>query len=774
MAGVETSYEPGASTGWANVYVGLVERLEPHPNADRLRLATVDLGSEYFTVVCGAPNIEVGQHIAFAKVGARLLDGKTGEPMELTAATIRGTLSEGMVCSERELGLSDAHEGILVLPGDSPLGLPLAALMPDDVLEIEVTANRGDCLSILGVAHEVAAITGESVIEPSLDYDESTESVEDTVTVRIDDPELCYRYTATVTRGVKIGPSPDWLKRRLEQAGQRSINNVVDVTNYVMLEYGQPLHAFDLGVVSDKTIIVRSARAGERFATLDGVEHELRPPMLLITDPQKAIGVAGVMGGLNSEMTEATSDVLLESATFNAINTRRTAFALQTRTEASLRFEKGLNPELASRAVRRATALILETAGGTACRGVSDTFPGATEPTKILFTGGHMQRVLGVAFPQTQVITVLRALGFEVSPIDEERMLVVPPYWRTDVSIEEDVIEEVARTVGYDLVPEVPLGGKVPPSMVNPMRGLREEIRDLLAGAGMQETIAHSLVSRASLEEVLAAGDGRPEPLSVVNPMSREQELLRTSLRGAVLRAAATGLHQPGGSVAFFEVGRVYLPRDGELPDERETAVGVVGGSRGRSMWDREEPARDFYEAKGVLLAMMERLGLTPTFERGTDELLHPGRTARVLANGRDVGVVGELHPRVIASFDLASEHVALFEIDIESLLKERHWLRYRFEPFSRFPSAVRDLALLVDKSVPASEPQRIIDEHPLVVQTTLFDVFEEGLTTGKKSLALRVELQSASSTLSPEQLTKAMAEIVAELERKIGATLRA
>ena len=411
MAGVESTFKPGASAGWDHVVVGHVLEISPHPNADRLRLATVDFGGEPATVVCGAPNLEVGQRIAFAQIGAKLADGHTGEPMELTAAKIRGFVSAGMVCSSRELGLSNEHEGILVLPEDAPIGTPLAEYMPGDFLDIEITANRGDCLSVLGIAHEVAAFTGQTVREPSSEYAEGTTPVDESVTVRVEDPELCSRYTATVVRGIKVGPSPRWLQQRLEQAGQRSINNVVDVTNFVMLEYGQPLHAFNLATVKDSTIVVRAATEGEKFITLDGEEHVLRPPMLLIADPEKAIGIAGVMGGRNSEMTDATTDLLLESATFNPINTRRTANAIKNRTEASLRFEKGLNAELAITALRRATALVIETAGGVADAGISDTADGEIQPPKLLFTQGHMKRILGTNFPQVEVVRVLRHQG---------------------------------------------------------------------------------------------------------------------------------------------------------------------------------------------------------------------------------------------------------------------------------------------------------------------------------------------------------------------------
>jgi phenylalanyl-tRNA synthetase beta chain len=774
MAGVETTYEPGASAGWNHVLVGHVLGIEPHPNADRLRLATVDTGGESETVVCGATNLEVGQRIAFAQIGANLLNGHTGEPMELVAAKIRGVVSKGMICSNRELGLPEEDEGILVLHQDAPIGTPLAEYMPSEVLDIEITANRGDCLSLLGIAHEVAAFTGQTVREPSSIYTQGERPVDQSVTVRIEDPDLCYRYTAAVVRGVKIGPSPRWLQQRLEQAGQRSVNNVVDVTNFVMLEYGQPLHAFDLATITNSTIVVRPATDGERFTTLDGQEHVLRPPMLLIADSEKAIGIAGVMGGRNSEMTNATTDLLLESATFNPINTRRTANALKNRTEASLRFEKGLNPELAITALRRATALVIETAGGVADAGISDTADAEIEPIKLLFTQTHMKRVLGTNFPQMEVVRVLSALGFEVNAIDEDQLVVSPPYWRTDIAIEEDVIEEVARTIGYDAIPESALSGQIPVAINQYDREIREETRDLLTQAGLQETISYSLVSKSLLEQVGVIGEGYPEPLRTFNPMSREQEFMRTSLRGVILRSAAAGLRIPPGYAALFEIGRIFIPKDGDLPDEIEHAVAVLAGSNGDSLWDRRATRSGFYEAKSVVEFVLGRLGIKATFERGNDPILHPGRTARVLANGIDIGVVGELHPRIITSFDFPVETVALLDLDLRKLTQQTRWLRHRFNAFSRYPSAERDLALLVDTQVPADRLRLVIESNELVVHVELFDVFEgEGVPPGKKSLAYRLTLQSQVGNLAAEQINDAVADIVVHLESDTGATLR-
>ena len=770
MAGLEATYDPGPCGGWENIVVGCVVDVRPHPNADRLRLADVDTGGETATVVCGAPNVAAGQKIAFARVGAVLTSGKTGEPMELTAAVIRGVESAGMVCSERELGLSGEHEGILVLPDESPVGQPLSSVLPSaGALEVEVTPNRGDCLSVLGIAHETAAITGEQVAEPSAAYDENGGAIEESVSIEIADPALCSRYTCTLVRGVRIGPSPDWLRQRLQDAGHRSINNVVDVTNYVMLEYGQPLHAFDLDEVRGARVIVRPAEDGERFASLDGQEHELRAPMLMIADPERSIGLAGVMGGANSEMTDATRNVLLESATFNAINTRRTSNALKLRTDASLRFEKGLNPELAVRAVRRATRLILETAGGEAAQGVYDVFPGRSDPPRIPFSHQGLRRVLGVDFPTEQVSGVLASLGFTVEQSADGAMAVIPPYWRTDVGIEEDVVEEVARIVGYDVVEGEPLGGRVPEAILQPERELREKVRDALVSFGLQETIFHTLVSAE--DAALPDGDS---PLGTANPMSQEQAYLRTSLRPALLRGAASAMRQQGGA-ALFEVGRVFIPRDGDLPDEREMAIAVLAGPRGSVLWEQGTEPLGFFDAKGVVEGALARLRLSATFERTNDPLLHPGRAAAVLVNGEQAGVMGELNPQAIAQYDLPAAQAAFIELDLHRLAPHVPAMRSSFAAFSRYPSAVRDLALVLDASVPARQAQEIIESGPLVVRATLFDLFEgDPLPEGKKSLAFTVEFQSPSKTLETAEINHAVASIIERMERETGAALRA
>jgi phenylalanyl-tRNA synthetase beta chain len=453
------------------VRVAEVLRVEPHPNADRLRLATVSLGDREQTVVCGAPNVAAGQRVAFGEEGAVLVSGKTGERMTLKASTIRGVESAGMVLSEKELGLSDAHEGILELPPDAPVGVPLRDYLGDTVLDLSTWANRPDLLSVLGVAREVAALTGQTVTEPDLAYPEAGAPAAERIAIDIEDPDLCSRYVGAVIENVTVGPSPQWMQDRLLAAGQRPINNVVDITNYVMLEYGQPLHAFDYDHLRDQRIIVRRARPGETLTTIDGSARELDPEMLVIADGGGAVAVAGVMGGAESEVSETTRTVLLEAANFYGPSVRRTAQRLKMRTEASARFEKGLSPELPPLGARRAVQLFIELCGGTAAPGLVDAYPGRRPPVRVDVPGARLRQVLGIDIPTARVRDVLTALGFRVDWIPPDRYAVHVPYWRTDVHHPDDVAEEVIRIVGYDDLPSTTIAGR--PRTCSPPPGCR-------------------------------------------------------------------------------------------------------------------------------------------------------------------------------------------------------------------------------------------------------------------------------------------------------------
>ena len=773
MAGLEAEGTAVIGGSWDNIFVGDVVAVEPHPNADRLRLATVALGDTRFTSVCGAPNVAAGQRIAFAKPGAKLFDPDTGHLESLKAARIRGVASEGMVCSERELGLGENHTGILVLDKEAPLGAPLTDHLGDVVLDLAPTTNRPDWLSVLGVAHEVAALTGSKVREPGVDYPEAGQSIEGLVTVRVEAPDLAPRYTASLITGVQVGAAPQWMQERLLKAGQRSINNIVDITNYVMLEYGQPLHAFDYHLLAEKTVLVRRARPGEMLVSLDGETRRLSSENLVIADASRAIGLAGVMGGTNTEIGEATTAVLLESASFSATGIRRTAAALRLRTEASTRFERNLNPELAPLALRRATRLIQELAGGQVAHGIFDIDTGHRQQAAVRLTPERVERVLGVRFSLEEAERVLTSLGFQCRHEGEAALLVTVPYWRSDIVIEDDLVEELARISGYKEMPTTFLSQSIPPHRAQPLRTLRERVKDLLAAAGMQETISYSLTSSDTLQKVGAFRDD-VQPLKAANPMTSEREYLRTSLRGSILNTLATNQRHGETSLRLFEVGRVYLPQPEDLPQEQELAVGVFLGSRSPVSWAADEGSADFYDAKGTVEAVVQSLGGHPEFRPAHALTLHPGRTAEVLVEGRRVGVVGEVLLEVLERFDISGGTVALFELDLEALAPPTSEQPRRFTPLARFPGAYRDMALVVAVDIPVARLTEIIQRYPLVESATVFDVYTgPGLSEEQRSLAFRIHFRSARKTLTASAVNEAQEQILRELEQETGAKLR-
>ena len=779
MAGLEVETIEYVGGDWDPelITVGRVLAVEPHPNADRLRLATVDYGGDApQTVVCGAPNVAPEQKIAFARAGATLIDGRSGKPTVLKPAKIRGVESAGMVCSERELGLSEEHEGILVLDDGAPIGEPLARYLGDAILNIDLKPNRPDGLSVLGVAREVAALTGAELREPEHTYVEDDELASGRATIRIDDPDLCYRYVGAVIDGITVGESPNWMQERLIAGGMRPINNVVDVTNYVMLELGQPMHPFDLDKLAGATVVVRRATNGERIRTLDGVGHELTSERLVIADAGHAIAVAGVIGGADTEVTDATTTVLLESANFKATNVRRTSSALKTRSEASSRFEKGLGPHLAEVAARRATRLLVELTGGRALHGLIDVYPQPAPEVHVEVTRARLEQVLGIDLPTSDVRRALTSLGFGCTWHPPERYEVRVPYWRTDVHIPDDVAEEVARIIGYDTIPTKGLGGDIPPLEPQPRRALRERLRDALVAAGMQEVITYSLTTLETLAHVVAPEElATYPPLRVANPGSADHEYLRPVLRASLLQTVAANARRHEGELALFEAARVYAPaRDGDAgpAHEREHVAGAVSGRRA-DRWGRAsaEPV-DFFDAKGYIEAALRDLGVAPAFEAGSEFGLVPGRTAQITVDGGRVGVLGQVHPNVAAAFDI-DQDVYLFELVVDDLLPALGDVR-RYDPVLRFPPVVEDLALLVDRDLPAERVRALIEQHELVRSARLFDVYEgERLAAGKKSLAFAVTYQSPDATLTDQTVSKARSAIVARLANEFGAELR-
>ena len=773
-AGVEVG-EIITAGDWQNVVVGEVVKLDKHPNADRLTLPTVDIGGgEQRQVVCGAPNIAVGQKIAYAAVGARLVDGHSGEPTVLRKAKIRGVESQGMVCSEKELGLGEAHEGILVLSPEAPVGAPLSEVLGDTVFDFDLTPNRPDLFSMLGIAREVAALTGQKVRDPSIQYEEKGAAAKGRAKVTIADPDLCPRYVGAIIEVVQIGPSPDWMQERLTAAGLRPINNIVDITNYVMLEMGQPLHAFDYDQLARHHIIVRRAEAGEKMELIDGSKRTFTNEMLLITDEERSVAVAGVMGGLGSEVTEETKTVLLEAANFSGPNIRRTSRALKVRTDASTRFEKGLSQHLPPIAAARAVKLMVDHAGGRAAKGVIDENPGKAKEGRVTLTMERLVRVLGVELSTKRIREILTALGFGARWMPPDRFVVRVPYWRTDVSIADDVIEEIARIEGYDQLPTSQLRGEIPELVPQPRRDLRERVRHALADAGMQEIITYSLTDLESLRKVLPKEElAVSPPLRVSNPLSRQWEYARTTLRHALLDTLASNLRGDQSLISLFETARVYLPREADLPNEVEMAFGVVSG-REPDRWGRPtgEPV-GFYAAKSRLDHVFSALRMTADYREATDSAYLPGRTAEIFVGGVRVGLIGEVHPQVVERFDIGRE-VAMFEVDLDALLPHVSDIVH-FQPVSPYPAVEEDLAIVVAEDVPASRALELIRASKLVASVSVFDVYSgDPIPAGKKSLAFAISYQAEGKTLSDADVAKERGRIVERLQRELEAELRA
>ena len=782
MAGIEVG-DVITRGGWDNCVVGYVRSTRPHPNADTLTLCLVDSGEgPELEVVCGAPNVAAGQNICFARPGAFLLNTHTGSQEELKPARIRGVVSEGMICSEAELGLSNEHDGIIVLPADAAPGDPLNAVLGDTFLELELTPNRGDCLSILGVARELGAITGQPVRVPEIGYPEDGPPVDTLAKVTIADPDLCLRYTASVITGIQIGPSPAWMQDRLTRAGLRPINNVVDVTNYVMLEFNQPLHAFDLATVTDRHVVVRRASPGEKFTTLDGVERTLTNDTLMIADPAQAIGIGGVMGGANSEITAATTTMLLESATFHNLNNRRSATNLNLRTEASLRFEKGLRAELAPIALRRATQLILQTAGGAAAAGIIDVYPDGQPDAPVPLTERRLRQVLGMDLDIVRAETVLASLGITTRRTGPDSLEADAPYWRSDIAIEEDLIEEVVRIIGYDEVPTTMLSSPIPYHRPNPLTELKDAMRDALAAAGMEETISYPLISAEDLTRLDLAEDEQAPWLRVANPMSAEYNILRPEILPSLLNTLAYNQAHNDGGFRLFEIGRSFGYQDGNLPHEREWLAGVMSGPRFGDNWLTPADLMDFYDASGIVSTVLGRVGFTASLQEAVGTRWHPGRAATIsvrAATGAaaEVGVVGEMHPDIVDRFGLRPEPVIYFQIALDALSSARldtEAAETRFQSLSRFPAANRDLALLAPSDVPAGQIQQLIQRVRLVERTELFDVYTgENVPEGMRSLAFRIWFRAEDRTLTAEELNRAMNGLTRVLEREAGATLR-
>jgi len=773
MAGMEVKCIETIGLAWKELVVGEVVALIPHPNADRLKLPTVDLGTKQVTVVCGAPNVAVGQKVVFASTGAQLIDGHTGKAMTLKPAKIRGILSEGMVCSEKELGISDNHESIMVLPSEAPTGMPFAEYLGDTILDLDITPNRPDCLSVIGIAREIAALTDHGLRPPRISYEETEDSIDHLVSVSIVEPSLCPRYCASLITGVNVGPSPWWLQQRLRSYGMRPISNIVDVTNYVMLEYGQPLHAFDYQKLRGRKIIVRRAKRGETITSLDGIERVLAEDILVIADEEKPVAIAGIMGGLDTEVTDATDTILLESANFNQAVIRRGCRHLGLQSEASIRFDKNLSPELPQLPLQRATQLLVELAGGKAAKGAIDAYPGKRAPEAILFSAEEVKRLSSLEIDVAKITIVLRSLGFEC---EESRLpsqiSVLAPYWRSDVKCAADLVEEVVRIIGYEEIPAIRLSSSLPMREPTPLLSFKRRLSNILVSCGFQEVLTYSLTSLEKLRRLSPDLDVKVMPLKVANPLTKEQEYLRTNLRANILAALAGNQKHEENGIRLFEIGKVFLPQGKELPEEKDLLCALLSGPRHELSWHGDNKSLDFFDAKGVVESLLRQLDLSATFEVSNDESLLPGKGVDIIIKGDKVGVAGELHPKVMQAFELPGT-AYLIEMDMEKLLEKTAKLK-EYRAISRFPSLSRDICLVIDKQVTYQQVAGIIRSFPLVSEVTLFDLYTgEQLPDSMKSFAMRIVYQSYERTLTDEEVNKTQEQMLDRLRQELGATLR-
>ena len=642
----------------------------------------------------------------------------------------------------------------------------------DTIFDLEVTPNRPDCLSVIGIAREIAALTDQSLPLPQVSYEEVALPIDQQVSIEIADPDLCPRYCASLITGVKVAESPGWLQQRLLAYGMRPINNIVDVTNYVMLEYGQPLHAFDYHRIRGRRIIVRRATSGEAVVTLDGVERFLSGDMLVIADEEGAVAIAGVMGGADSEVTQETRSILLEAANFNPASIHHTSRTLRLPSEASFRFERGISPELTIPALKRATQLIMQLAGGEAARGLADVYPGKLERKPILLSTAKVKQILGIEFSLNQIVATLASLGFDCKETGSE-VWVTAPYWRSDIHQPVDLIEEVGRIIGYDKIPATMLSQPLPRQEPEPLLSLKRKVRHSLIGYGFQEVITYSLTSLERLTKLLAESHSlEPIPLRVANPMTADQEYLRPNLRANLLAALSQNRRHEDGSIRLFELGRIYLPREKDLPDEPEILCGILSGPKLEKWWQGGDELIDFFDTKGVVEGLLNQLGVEASFELSKDESLHPNKQGAIVIADNRLGVIGELHPKVTQAFEISGA-VYLFEINLTTLLPFTIGHK-AFQPIPRFPATVRDMALVVDAKITHQQVQDIIQSFSLVNRVTLFDVYSgEQIPPGKKSLAYRLSFQSPTHTLTDEEVNQVQQQILDKLSQELGATWR-
>ena len=765
---VETIIEPGK--GLEGITVAEVLEIHEHPNADNLSLVDILTPEAQERVVCGAKNFAVGDRVPYAQLGARL------PGLTITERKIRGEVSRGMLCSAAELGVSKDHSGILILPADSELGTDVVDLLGlnDTILDLEITPNRPDCMGMIGIAREVAALLGNELRIPELPAQGvNGDGGGGTVTVRLEDPQGCPRYVAHLIEGVEVGPSVGWMAARLLAAGVRPISNVVDATNYILLETGHPLHAFDAALVHDHAIVVRRARAGERLTTLDGIERDLSASDLLIADPKKPLALAGVMGGSNSDVGPSTGSVILEAAYFDPVSIARTSRRLGLRTEASARFERGMDPDALPFAAARCADVLSATAAARPSTQVVDEYPATVERRRLRLRPERTSKILGFELSARAQAEHLRSVELVTNERDDVIEVEIPRF-RPDLEREIDLVEEVARLAGLQRLPStLPKGGS---GGLDGAQISERTLRRALAGLGVNEAWTSSLSGSEELDRLgLPADHPARRAVALMNPMSENEDRLRTSLLPGLLRAAAHNVAHRVEDVALFELARVYEPVEGrQLPEEPLVLGAVFAGQRRPKGWGGDQRSWDFFEAKGVLDAALASLGVRVTLSPSEGSPFHPTRAATISLNGTQIGSIGELHPQVCDRVDIP-EGTVVFELAAGPVIEARSG-KVKVLELPRFPAALLDLAIVVDEDMPAASIQEVIttEATPELVGIRLFDVYRgTQVPEGKKSLAYALRLQVADRTLTDEDTSAVIERVMHALRERFGAELR-
>ncbi len=774
MLGLEVEGMETVGGGMDEVVVAIIEERQPHPNADKLSLCRVNNGKEILSIVCGAQNMKAGDKVALAQVGA-VLPGD----FKIKRSKIRGEESAGMLCSEKELGLADDSAGIMILPPDYPLGTPIFAAMglKDTTFEIGLTPNRADCLSVIGIAREIAAKLGKKLRYPEQRISETEPAISAVTAVTVEAADLCPRYTARYIAACKIAPSPQWLVNRLQAVGMRSINNVVDITNYVLMEFGHPLHAFDFDLLQGGRIIVRRAEEGERFKTLDGQERQLKGSDLTIRDAGRIVALAGIMGGENSEISGTTRNILLESAYFAPMAIRRTGKRVGLHTESSHRFERGADIHILPRALDRAAALIAELAGGQVARGIIDVYPQPVFPRKIRVRLDRINQLLGLALAGEEVKEIFHHLEFVVNPAEPGIFEVEVPTFRVDLEREVDLIEEVARLHGYDKIPVTMPKARVFSDRPSRQQRLVKAMKDLLVAQGLAEVINYSFIAPASFDKVLFDNkDPRRNALRVLNPLTDDQSVMRTTLLPGLLESAARNASFRQLDQQIFEMRRVYLPKpDQELPSEPLFAAGLLTGSRDPEGWNQGKGRVDFFDVKGVVEDIFATFQITATFSvKELDPFYHPGKACSIYCGSERLGSMGELHPTVQENYGM-EQPLYYFELDVDKLAMVRREAVTVSAP-SKFPESCRDIAMLVADEMPAAAILDFVKGLRIneVEEVRIFDLYKgANIPAGQKSIAVRLRYRSAEKTLTDDEVNGLHQRVIDHLVKKLNITTR-